>query len=140
MDKEVLQRLIKEIEEAISEIERCVSIDEDDFIRDRTLRFSLRYSVIQAVESAADLGIVILEKIFKTTASSYRDVFRKLVLKGIIPLDVGKDLEKMASLRNMIVHRYWEIDDTLIYRGAKEGGIESIKRYIEVIKNYTEKN
>jgi len=138
-DKDVVQHLIQEIEEAISEMKKCTSFDEDVFIKDRTLRFSLRYSVIQAVESAADLGLTILEKKFNTTAKSYREVFRKLVLNGVISLNIGKSLEKMASLRNMIVHRYWDIDDLLIYRGAKEGGIETIKKYMEVIKEFVTK-
>jgi uncharacterized protein YutE (UPF0331/DUF86 family) len=31
--------------------------------------------------------------------------------KGIIPYEYAEKLAALASLRNMLVHRYWRVDD-----------------------------
>jgi len=36
----------------------------------------------------------------------------------------------------MIVHRYWRIDDTRIYREARGGGIDVIRRFIAEVQKY----
>ena len=36
-------------------------------------------------------------------------------------------MASLASLRNMIVHRYWGVDDARIYTEAKSIGVKTIK-------------
>jgi len=64
-----------------------------------------------AVEALADLATVILEKDFGEAVSSYREVFIKLAEKGIINADTAESLVRLVGFRNLIVHRYWIIDD-----------------------------
>ncbi|OYT29698.1 MAG: hypothetical protein B6U94_07485 [Thermofilum sp. ex4484_79] len=49
-------------------------------------------------------------------------------------------MEKLSSLRNMIVHRHRDIDDRVIYDNAKKGGIEAVKKFIKEIREYVTKN
>ncbi len=83
---------------------------------------------------------MILEKKFGVTVESYRDVFRKLVLHGVIDPDTGKAMEEAASLRNMIVHRYWQIDDERIYREAKGNNMAAIESFVSEVRNYVSKD
>ncbi len=39
-------------------------------------------------------------------------------------------LVRLARLRNLIVHRYCEVDDHLIWRVARGNGVEEIRRII----------
>ncbi len=136
-----LRQRISEIEEALDELEKLLSMDEGSFLRNRTARFSARYSIVQIVEAAADLGIYILERRFNELSESYRDVFRKLSLHGIISPNTAESMSRLAALRNMVVHRYWDIDDSRLYREAKSCGLESVRRFIkEVMDNLPEKD
>jgi len=66
--REVVMRYLSQLREAIDEMHTCISITEEEFLRSKTHGYSLRYSVIQAVEAAANIGIVILgEKVFSNT-------------------------------------------------------------------------
>ncbi len=96
-----LRRRISEIEEALDELEKLHSTDEKTFLRNRTARFSARYSIVQIVEAAADLGIYILERRFNESSESYKDVFRKLALRGIVSPNTADSMSKLAALRNM---------------------------------------
>lgn len=47
-------------------------------------------------------------------------------------------MAKLASLRNLIVHRYWTIDDLRIYKEAKQNGLEAVERFVKEATNYVE--
>ena len=55
----------------------------------------------------------------------------------IITGKLGDKLKKVASLRNILIHKYWEIDDRKVLKSAKEniGDFEEFLRQInEFIK------
>ncbi len=112
---------IREINDALSELEALTSMDERSFLTNRTARFSARYSIVQIVEAAADIGLYILQ-LKDEIARSYREIFKKLVLLGVISVSTSEAMIRMSSLRNMVIHRYCEVDDLRIYREAKSGG------------------
>jgi len=138
VNKEVIKKLLSEVREALDEIESIVSIDLSEFINSRTARFSLRYSIVMIVEALADLAVAILEKDFEESVESYRDAFIKLAEKGIIGAEIMQSMIKLISLRNIIVHRYWAIDDVKIYKNAKENGIKTLKNLISEVLDYVE--
>lgn len=47
-------------------------------------------------------------------------------------------MAKLASLRNIIVHRYRVIDDAKILNEARENGIEATRKYIDEVIRYVE--
>ncbi|RLE53010.1 MAG: hypothetical protein DRJ26_03960, partial [Candidatus Methanomethylicota archaeon] len=129
-----------EIREGLEEIRNIVNLDIEDFIQNRSKRFSMRYSIVLIVEASADLGIAILKQCFDEEPKSYREVFLKLAERGIISLRIAEAMASLASLRNMIIHRYWGVDDARIYREAKDSGINAIKEFIREVENYASKD
>ncbi len=121
----------EEIEEALRELEKLTSMDERSFLASRTAR----YSIVQIVEASADLGILILQ-IEGDSARSYREIFKKLALRGIISVGTSEVIARPASFRNMVIHRYWEVDDLRIYREARSGGLEAIRSFAREVKVY----
>lgn len=140
IDREYVMNLIGEMREGLDEVKEIVTADLNEFIRDRGKRFAMRYSVVLIVEAAADLGIAILKQCFNEEVKSYRDVFLKLGEKGVIGFDVAEGMASLASLRNMIVHRYWGVDDARVYRGAKYGGIDVVEKFIKEVMDYVSKD
>ena len=107
VNKEVIKRLINEAEEALDEIKKILAVDLSSFVNNRSLRFSLRYSIVMVVEALADLAVAILEKDFGVAVESYRDAFLRLAEKGVINAEIARSMVRLAGLRNIIVHRYW---------------------------------
>ena len=61
---------------------------------------------------------------------SYSETIEKLVEVGVVSAEVGDEVAKLVGLRNLIAHRYWEVDDSRIYREARGSGLEIIKRFV----------
>ena len=121
-----------------NEIESLCSLEPSEVLTNRTRRYSLRYAIILLVKSLADAAIAILEKDFEVSPHSYADAFLKLAEKGVIDFSTAKKMSKLASLRNIIVHRYWVIDDTKILSEARESGVEAVNKFIDEVKKYVE--
>lgn len=111
-------------------------LDFSEFLRDRRARFALRYSIMLMVEALADLAVAILEKDFQVAPRSYREAFTLLAEKGVVAAESASRMERLAALRNMIVNRYWAVDDARVYREAKEGGLEAVRAFIEEVGRY----
>ena len=52
--------------------------------------------------------------------SGYHDLFVVLFENGVIPQDHLQTFQNMASFRNMLVHRYDQIDDEVVFGIFKE--------------------
>ena len=41
--------------------------------------------------------------------------------RGLLPQALANRLARAARLRNLLVHRYWEIDDERVHQSVREG-------------------
>lgn len=101
-------------------MQKCVgylkSIDTDSNNLDMNygLRSAVERNFQLAIESAIDIGeIIISEKGFERP-EDYRSVFLILGKQGIIPMDFAEDFSVAAGFRNILVHIYEEVDSSLL--------------------------
>ena len=59
---------------------------------------------------------------------SYRDVFNVLAENSILPEDDLVEYEKIASFRNILVHHYEKVDDSIVY--------DIFKNHLSDLENY----
>ncbi len=132
-DKVFIRRVLKDIETAykvlVSEVE-SKDLDIRDF-------FTIRYCIIVIVESIATIASRIAGRM-GYVIEGYVESIKFLVKQGIIDSDLGDRLTRLARLRNLLVHRYWEIDDRRIVEEARSNGLEAIKRVLDVFSKLIE--
>ncbi len=84
-------------------------------------RLALRYLLVELVEAAATLCLYALRELYGGDADGYPSCFLELARLGVIPQRVAEELARAARLRNLLVHRYWVIDDRRLHREAARG-------------------
>ncbi|KPV62905.1 MAG: hypothetical protein AOA66_1147 [Candidatus Bathyarchaeota archaeon BA2] len=84
-------------------------------------RLSMRYLLIQLVEAASGICMHILLSVFNEGAEGFPECFARLGGKGVISEDLAPRLSSAARLRNLLVHRYWVINDEEVYKSVKKG-------------------
>ena len=129
MDSERLSRALRDLERSVNFIEQILNRPLDEFLNDDEAVYALRYAVIEAVEAAVQIGLILLRET-GTRPASYGEVFQMLGEREIIPRDLAVAMRRFAGLRNLLVHRYWEVDDARLYRELKEGGLEALRRFM----------
>jgi len=130
IDADYLKGRVKEIRESIKELNKFVSKPFDML----TLyeKYAIRYQIIILAEALGSLCLHVAIEEFGYEANSYAECFKYIEEKGLLNI---KELIKIVRLRNLLVHRYWIIDDLKIYEAIKED-FESVE---ELLKNIEER-
>ena len=114
-DRNRVAKDIADIAIARGELERLLAVDQMTFLADSRNVFAMRYLIIQAVEAMADLCQHILARSRGIPCDGYIDCIVKAGEHGIISVALAERLRRLAALRNILVHRYWSIDDARVY-------------------------
>jgi len=128
VDWERLSRALRDLERSVNFMEQILNHPLDEFLNDDEAVYALRYAVIEAVEAAVQIGLILLRETGARLAS-FGEVFQMLGERGIIPRDLAAAMRRFAGLRNLLVHRYWEVDDAM-YRELKEEGLETLRSFL----------
>ena len=100
-------------------------------------RMAMRYLVIQLVEAAASVSVHLLSRLFDERVESYADCFRRLGDRKVIAGELAERLSSAARLRNLLVHRYWEIDDRRVYE-VIGSGLEDFEEFKREVRKFTQ--
>ena len=68
-----------------------------------------------SIEAMIDIGHHIISDEGFREPQSYRDVFKVLAENMFLPEDELPQYENIASFRNILVHHYGKIDDSIVY-------------------------
>jgi uncharacterized protein YutE (UPF0331/DUF86 family) len=80
-------------------------------------KYAIRYNIVVLVEALVSLCLHILSEVFGGRPTTYREAVRAVAERiGVICV---KDLESLVGLRNLLVHRYWNVEDEKVYRSLK---------------------
>lgn len=90
-------------------------------------RYSLRYLLITLVEAVVALCSHIALEGYGYRPTSYRDCVAYVVERE--GLGCVRDLKRLLGLRNLLVHRYWEIDDHRIH-SSLTGDLRCVEEFL----------
>ena len=131
-----VQKLISELREALSLLNKALERPREAFLSSWRDRLSTRYLIVEIVEASTSLGIHLLEAEGGKAPETYGEVFNKMAEKDIISWEVAEGMRKLVGLRNLVIHRYWEVDDGRIYDEGRGSRLEVIRRFIEEVEAY----
>ena len=134
---ELVEARIREINDAVQMLRSLIAKDFGELTVYE--KFSIRYLVIQLVEAASSICIHILISSFGERTEGFPECFTRLSMKGVISKDLAAKLSSAARLRNLLVHRYWEIADERVYRSV-EKGVGDFEEYVAKVRKYISKS
>jgi uncharacterized protein YutE (UPF0331/DUF86 family) len=133
LDRNRIAKNIADIAMARGEIERLITVDQATFFSDSRNVFSMRYLIIQAVEALTEICQHMLARTRGIPCDGYIDCIVKAGEHGIISVALAERLRRLAALRNILVHRYWNIDDARVYIETK-ANLSDLTTFIDEIK------
>lgn len=135
VDRERILGLLEDIEQQVDFMGKVTSTDTKRFLSQIEKVYGLRYAVIRSVEAMAGVCVHLMAKVFNKSLESYAECFQTLGEKGVIPLDLAFRLAAMARLRNLLVHRYWDVDDERVFSYCAEG-IGDLKSFVGHVASF----
>lgn len=122
----------KDLLEAQNSIRSLTKADRATFLSDPRNVLALKYVLIQSVEAIADSCQHLLGKGKGVACEGYVDCILKAGAQGVITDSLSKRLQRLADLRNHLVHRYWIIDDAELYSQARDN-VGDIQEFVDQI-------
>jgi uncharacterized protein YutE (UPF0331/DUF86 family) len=128
VDRERVKKLISEIRNAILFISRCSKRPFEELTDSD--KYAIRYNIIVIAEAISAIALHICRNIYDLEPETPTHALKLLADRGFIPRSVSEELVKIIRLRNLLVHRYWVIDDKIIYDVVKKN-FRYVEEFIE---------
>jgi len=135
ISKDVVNAMIDIIDENIRLIEEIRSQGYESFSGSFRDIQAAKHSLQEAIEACLDIGShIIAEKCFRRP-EDYKEIFKVLEENGIIDHVLSEKLQEMAQFRNLLVHRYGQIDIKRVYI-IMSNDLKDIQKFAKSILKY----
>ncbi|ADM28656.1 protein of unknown function DUF86 [Ignisphaera aggregans DSM 17230] len=129
IDKEYVGKLIADINSTITEILSYTSSKPFEELSS-VERYAVRYLLVTLAEALMALAIHLAKRVYNRAPETPIHALTILRDAGLLTIDECDELIKLLRLRNLLVHRYWVIDDEKIYNSIKRG-FKAVYSFIE---------
>ena len=117
VSRDFVTALIRDVENAVNEINRIAAKPYSELSDEEKL--AIRYELIVIAEAVMALAVHVARRDLGARPRTPVNALAILRDRGLVMIDEYEDLVRLLRLRNLLVHRYWVIDDYLIYQGIK---------------------
>jgi uncharacterized protein YutE (UPF0331/DUF86 family) len=124
---------IKEIQKYLEELEIILPNDFQEYSSSIEKKAACERYFEKIVESANDLAYLIIKK-KRWEIPEENKSFEKLFENKLISEKVFLKLKNAKGMRNIIAHRYGELEDELIFESITEELIQDIEMFLEEIE------
>ena len=115
VDKELVSRKLSHLRMYVDELRRAEDINWEKYRSDLRARAFVERYIHLAIEEVIDVANYLVSFCQWREPTSFRDLFSILREHDVIPEDHLLTFQRMASFRNMLVHRYESMDDELVF-------------------------
>ena len=129
VDVNQLKQKMTEVLEAKAELKGLTLKHYSELSMDE--KYAIRYHVIVLAEALGGVCFHIAKEDLEQEPLSYSECFKLLDEEGICE-KCAKDLSAIVRLRNLLTHRYWTIDDRLVYNSFKDD-FKGVDKFLEAI-------
>lgn len=134
IDRTLIKEKLYKIDQFIKRIE-SMDFNEDQFLENVDYQDLLIFRLQQAVEIAIEIATYIIVSLNFDKPETARGSFEVLEKNKVISKDLSEKLMLAVSFRNIVVHKYEDINFTRVFHDYKED-INSLKLFISEIIKY----
>ena len=114
LDQDVIGAKLDIIERNLGFLGEFEYMDREDFLGSYKDVQSAKYSLLEIIECCIDIASHIIAARGMGRAEEYRGMFYLLGEGGVIERDLAEKLGDMAGFRNLLVHRYGDVDNEIV--------------------------
>lgn len=128
-------RKINELETTIKQLRKLQKYSFDEIKDDLEKLWAVEHGLQIAIQIIIDVGNHIIAEMGENEIDEYMDIFDKLVKHNIIPSEFAVNIKGMIGLRNLLVHRYGEVNVEIVYK-ILQNKMYDFERFIGYIQSY----
>ncbi len=143
LSMDLLLEKSKDIEDAIAKVREYAGENEKIYEEVPMRKASAKYELLIAIEGVLAICNHIIARMSAKVPQNYGACLTLLAEVGVIPPELGQKMRELIGLRNILIHRYWTVDDHVVYQFIQEdlgdfdsfiGWIAQLMKKIEEVK------
>lgn len=133
LDAGRLQRYLVTVRENAEDIHSLlIEYEDEQILKDRYLLKALKYCLIEIAEAMADTPQHYLARMKGLSAESYLELVDKAGQTAVMDPELLGRLKFFFKFRNMLAHRYWEIEDRRLLLETRKG-LKDFELFMEAV-------
>ncbi len=132
LNRQLMRSRAREIRDSLEKIQRYTTLTDAEFFADERNLYTVMHLLLIAIEAVAAICNHILARKAGEAPSSYAECFAGMRDLKVLDDALTARLIRMVRFRNLLVHRYWEIDPTQVLRFARED-LEDFTAYLQAV-------
>ena len=121
IDHSRLQIYLNTMAREMDALQQALALSDQKILTMPLVLRGVKYSLIVIAEVIAEICQHILAKEHKAAVSGFSETLDKACSFGILDDDLHRRLAPFLRLRNLLVHGYWKVDDTLLLNNLRSG-------------------
>jgi len=134
-DLHVVGRRLRALTDALEDLQRLRDVDVAGFRADPIARAAAERLLQVTVDLAVDVNAHLATGVLRRAPATGRESFLAIAEAGILSSELAQLLAPAAGLRNVLVHRYIDIDVELVTRAVGEI-LDLMPRYVDEVATY----
>lgn len=132
IERDMIEGKFDIIERNLRFLEEIKSLSTDQFVGSYKDVQATKYSLLEIIEACIDIANYIISLRGFRRAEDYSEMFKVLEEEDVLRKELATKLEDMARFRNLLVHRYGEIDNERVLEIVKNnlGDIQEFEKEI----------
>ncbi len=136
VDPEVLQAKADIVEEAFEVLAEVEAEGEEAFLTTARSYYAVKAALQESIEAACDAANHVIAAEGYRRAHDYADLFEVLGEEAVLDADLADRLRSMARFRNLLVHRYGEVDRARVWRILTERRSDIVEFFDVLFQRY----
>ena len=132
VNPDLLRQRAKEIRNALSILKGYADLSSEAFLAAMESVDAAKYRLIVAIEAAISMCTHLAARLAQRTPESYSECFAVLAEAGLLPQDLAQRLGRMARFRNLLVHLYWQVDDSRVWQ-VLQNDLNDLEEYLVAV-------
>ncbi|MFH0992183.1 MAG: DUF86 domain-containing protein [bacterium] len=135
INRERIQTLLGEANKALGVLESYAKLDDETMLQSIEKMSTIKYQFVVLIEACIDICNHLAVHTLKTTPESYSHCFEVMQEGGVLENPFAKKLGELARFRNVLVHRYWGVDDHRVLQ-ILQTELHIFHEYIRIIAQW----
>jgi uncharacterized protein YutE (UPF0331/DUF86 family) len=138
MREEIIRIKLKDIRDSLEKVKTHLPQTLEEFLNLGLVKDGIYKKVEFMIENVLDICKIINTDLNLGLPKKDVDIIENLVRHKIISKEMGEKIKEMKSFRNILVHRYGEIEDEIAYEEIKNG-LEDFEKFEKEIEEFLQK-
>jgi len=127
---------LQTLDEALSAWQRYLQeVTFEKFAQEKDTQYMVCHAMLLAIQASIDLATSMAVKKTPRRPDTYRETFHVLGKFQIIPENLAREMSRLASFRNILVHEYTALDVKQVYHILQDD-VNTMNSFRKLVKEF----